>query len=198
MQVRHTTFILNIQVDIDSCRSLLGYAADGYARVKGISAIVSTFGVGELSLINAIAGAFSEFVPIVHIVGYPSTTSQSNGAILHHTLGNGDFTVFKHISQQISVATVMLNHMFEVPALIDHAITECYVKSRPVYIALPSDVVDKKVEGARLKTKLNLEFLPNDEEKEDYVVGIVLKYLREAKNPIILVDACAIRHRVCH
>jgi len=36
--------------------SLSGYAADGYARVKGISAIVTTFGVGELSAVNAIAG----------------------------------------------------------------------------------------------------------------------------------------------
>jgi len=177
--------------------TLLGYAADGYARVNGISAVVTTFGVGELSLINAIAGAFSEFVPVVHIVGYPSTASQSNGAILHHTLGNGDFTVFKRISQQISVATVMLNNTFEVPDLIDHAITECYLKSRPVYVALPSDIVTKKVEGARLKTKLDLEFLPNDEEKENYVVDVVLKYLHEARNPIILVDACAIRHRVC-
>jgi TPP-dependent 2-oxoacid decarboxylase len=34
----------------------IGYAADGYARVKGMSAIVTTFGVGELSAINAIAG----------------------------------------------------------------------------------------------------------------------------------------------
>lgn len=166
--------------------------------MKGISAVVTTFGVGELSAANAIAGAYSEFVPVVHIVGYPSTISQRNGAILHHTLGNGDYTVFKHIGQQLSVATVMLDNLLEVPAHIDHAITKCYLKSRPVYIALPSDVVTKKVEGMRLKTKLNLEFPPNDEEKENYVVGVVLKYLREARNPVILVDACAIRHRVCH
>jgi len=37
-----------------------GYAADGYARVKGISAVVTTFGVGELSILNAIAGGYSE------------------------------------------------------------------------------------------------------------------------------------------
>lgn len=163
--------------------------------MNGISAIVTTFGVGELSALNALAGAYSEYVPVIHIVGYPSTGSQRNGAVLHHTLGNGDFTVFKRMSQEISVATAMLNHLYEVTAQIDHAITECYIKSRPVYIALPSDMVTKKVEGARLKTKLNLEFDPNDEEKENYVVGVVLKYLREAKNPVILVDACAIRHR---
>ena len=36
-----------------------GYAADGYARMNGIGAVVTTFGVGELSAINAIAGSWS-------------------------------------------------------------------------------------------------------------------------------------------
>ena len=36
-----------------------GYAADAYARVKGISALITTFGVGELSACNAIAGSYS-------------------------------------------------------------------------------------------------------------------------------------------
>ena len=67
--------------------TFLGYAADGYARVKGISAIITTFGVGELSAINALAGAYSEYVPVVHIVGTPSTISQRDGMLLHHTLG---------------------------------------------------------------------------------------------------------------
>jgi len=173
----------------------LGYAADGYGRVNGISAIATTFGVGELSAANAIAGAFSEYVPVIHVVGYPSTASQANGAILHHTLGNGDFTVFKQISQQITCANVMLNDLYEVPSQIDRAITECYIKSRPVYIALPRDIATKKVEGSKLKTKLNLEFPPNDEAQENYVVDVVLKYLREAKSPVVLVDACTIRHR---
>ncbi|KAF1946659.1 pyruvate decarboxylase [Clathrospora elynae] len=171
------------------------YAADGYARVKGISALVTTFGVGELSAVNAIAGAYSEYVPIVHIVGYPSTTSQKNGALLHHTLGNGDFTVFSRMSKEISCAVSMLNHQHEAAVLIDNAIRECYLQSRPVYISLPSDMVEKKIDGDRLNTPLELEYASNDQEAEDYVVDVVLKYLHAAKNPVILVDACAIRHR---
>ena len=57
-------------------------------------------------------------------------------------------------------------------------------------------MVQKKVEGERLKTPLDLSYPTNDAAKEDYVVDVVLKYLHAAKNPIILVDACAIRHRV--
>jgi TPP-dependent 2-oxoacid decarboxylase len=43
-----------------------GYAADGYARMRGIGALCTTFGVGELSAINAVAGSFAEHVPVVH------------------------------------------------------------------------------------------------------------------------------------
>lgn len=173
-----------------------GYAADGYARINGISAIVTTFGVGELSAINALAGAFSERVPVVHIVGTPSTISQKDGMLLHHTLGNGNFSVFADMFKEISCTTAKLNDASEAATLIDHAIQQCWLQSRPVYITLPTDIVQKKVEGERLKTPIDLSYPINNPDKEDYVVNVVLKYLEAAKNPIILVDACAIRHRV--
>ncbi|EOO02525.1 putative pyruvate decarboxylase protein [Phaeoacremonium minimum UCRPA7] len=172
------------------------YAADGYARVKGISAMITTFGVGELSAINGIAGAYAEHVPIVHIVGCPSTISQRNGMLLHHTLGNGDFNVFANMNNQISCEVAKLNNPYEIANQIDHTLRECFLRSRPVYIMLPTDMVQKKVEGARLKTPINLSDPKNEPDREDYVVDVVLKYLHAAKNPIILVDACAIRHRV--
>ena len=61
---------------------------------------------------------------------------------------------------------------------------------------LPTDMVQKKVEGERLKSPIDLSYPANDASKEDYVVDVVLRYLQAAKSPIILVDACAIRHRV--
>ncbi|CAG8950781.1 hypothetical protein HYFRA_00002996 [Hymenoscyphus fraxineus] len=153
----------------------------GYARVKGISALVTTFGVGELSAVNALAGAYSEHVPIVHIVGCPATPSQKDGALLHHTLGNGNFN---------------LNDPGNIAAQIDNALQQCFIQSRPVYIMFPTDMVAKKVEGFRLETPIDMQYPINDPDKEEYVVGVVLKYLMRAKSPIILVDACAVRHRV--
>ncbi|PGH18889.1 pyruvate decarboxylase [Polytolypa hystricis UAMH7299] len=182
---------------VGNCNELnAGYAADGYARVNGIAALITTFGVGELSALNAIAGAYSEFVPIVHIVGQPSTVSQRDGMLLHHTLGNGDFNVFSNMSADISCDVAKLNKPHEAATYIDSALRECWIRSRPVYITLPTDMVGKKVDGERLKTPIDLTFPPNEEEKEEYVVDVVLRYLKAAKNPVILVDACAIRHRV--
>lgn len=67
------------------------YATDGYARVKGASAFVTTFGPGELSACCGMAGQYAEFVPVVHIVGYPTVAAQRKKAIMHHSLGNGRF-----------------------------------------------------------------------------------------------------------
>ncbi|KAI1130158.1 thiamine pyrophosphate enzyme [Nemania abortiva] len=172
------------------------YAADGYARVKGIGAIVTTFGVGELSAINGLAGAYSEMVPVVHIVGCPSTISQRSGMLLHHTLGNGDFNVFAGMSASISCVVAKLKDPAEIASQIDHALRECYLRNRPVYIMLPTDMVTKKVEGELLDTEIDLHEPSNDEDKENYVVDVVLKYLHAAQRPVVLVDACAVRSRV--
>lgn len=100
------------------------------------------------------------------------------------------------MSENISCNVAKLNNPTTAADLIDHAIQQCYLQSRPVYIALPTDSVTKKVEGARLNQPLDLTFKSNDTEQENFVVEDVLRYLRSAENPVILVDACAIRHRV--
>lgn len=42
---------------IGNCNELnAAYAADGYARINGFSALATTYGVGDLSAINGIAG----------------------------------------------------------------------------------------------------------------------------------------------
>ncbi|KAK2871852.1 hypothetical protein FQN49_002763 [Arthroderma sp. PD_2] len=182
---------------VGNCNELnAGYAADGYARINGMAALITTFGVGELSALNAIAGAYSEYVPIVHIVGQPSTTSQKDGMLLHHTLGNGDFNVFANMSAGISCSVAKLNDSRDAAAYIDCTLRECWVRSRPVYITLPLDMIKQKIEGKRLESPIDLQLPTNEEEKEDYVVDTVLKYLHAAKSPAIIVDACAIRHRV--
>ena len=48
----------------------------------------------------------------------------------------------------------------------------------------------------RLKTPLTLEIPENEEETEEEVLKTILDLLYKAKSPIILADACSIRHRV--
>ena len=104
-------------------------------------------GVGELSALNGVAGAYSEHVPVVHIVGCPSTSLQRAEALLHHTLGNGDFQVFKDMYRAISYKQAYLNDPSTAPADIDRIISDAFVHARPVYLMIPTDIVPKEVSG---------------------------------------------------
>lgn len=118
------------------------YAADGYARCKGFAALLTTFGVGELSAINGIAGSFAEYVPVLHIVGAPCSVSQQKGEILHHTLGDGDFRHFYQMSEPVTVAQALLteeNACYE----IDRVLVAMLKERRPGYLMLPADVAKK-------------------------------------------------------
>ncbi|EIH3036623.1 alpha-keto acid decarboxylase family protein [Salmonella enterica subsp. enterica serovar Rissen] len=118
------------------------YTADGYARMSGAGALLTTFGVGELSAINGIAGSYAEYVPVLHIVGAPCSAAQQRGELMHHTLGDGDFRHFYRMSQAISAASAILdeqNACFE----IDRVLGEMLAARRPGYIILPADVAKK-------------------------------------------------------
>ncbi len=97
------------------------YTADGYARMSGAGALLTTFGVGELSAINGIAGSYAEYVPVLHIVGAPCSAAQQRGELMHHTLGDGDFRHFYRMSQAISAASAILdeqNACFEIDRVL--------------------------------------------------------------------------------
>ena len=80
---------------IGSCNEInAAYSADGYARVKGLAAINTTYGPGELNALSGIAGAYAEHVPIFHLTAQPSRAMQRDRAFVHHTLGNGEFDLF--------------------------------------------------------------------------------------------------------
>ena len=172
------------------------YAADGYSRIKGLGVIITTFGVGELSALNGIAGSYAEHVGVLHIVGVPSLSSQAKQLLLHHTLGNGDFTVFHRMSANISETTAMITDLASAPAEVDRCIRTAYIAQRPVYLGLPANLVDLYVPAKLLDTKIDLDLKANDAEAETEVLETILQLVGEAKNPIILSDACASRHNV--
>ncbi|KAI0373921.1 pyruvate decarboxylase [Pilatotrama ljubarskyi] len=185
---------------VGDCNELnAAYAADGYARInEGILGVVTTtFGVGELSAMNGIAGAFAEHVPVLHLVGVPSTAQQKSRPMLHHTLGDGRYDAYYKASQQFTISETALNSKDTAAAEIDRILTECLVMARPVYLMLPTDIAYERIPAKRLKTPLNVDPPENDPDVEKFVLDEIVKLVDEAANDVvILVDACAIRHGV--
>ncbi|KAL1855037.1 hypothetical protein Plec18170_004451 [Paecilomyces lecythidis] len=163
------------------------YATDGYARIKGIGALVTTFGVGELSAVNAIAGAYAERAPVVHIVGTPGRQLQDARKLIHHTFNDGEYRRFAQIHSHLTVAQANLRDPRLIPEQIDDVLRQCIIHSRPVYIEVPVDVVDQRVPDDRLKTPISIPAtVPL--EIHNGVLDRVLERMYSAKRPIIFVD----------
>ncbi len=160
-----------------------------------MGAVITTFGVGELSAINAIGGSYSEFVPVVHIVGTPSTSSQRDGRVLHHSLGDGNFKVFADIYKAVTVAQTNLLDPVTAPREIDRVLRACWIKSRPVYIQVPTDMVHKLVDGVALREPIDIS-TSGDKDIESDVVSKILAELYASKRPCILVDGLGFRPQV--
>ena len=117
------------------------YAADGYARCRGAAALLTTFGVGELSALNGIAGSYAEYLPVIHIVGAPSSAAQEEKLLLHHTLGDGDYGHFLRIAREVTVAQAVLTRE-NAAAEIDRLLITALREHRPVYLVMPVDVAE--------------------------------------------------------
>ena len=116
-----------------------GYAADSYARLRGVGALVTTFGVGELSATNAIAGAYAESAPVVHIVGTPALAAREADVTLHHNLPGRDYDHFARMAAEITAAQADLRPA-TAPEEIDRVLSTALRTSRPVYVTIPADV----------------------------------------------------------
>ncbi len=132
---------------IGCCNELnAGYAADGYARMRGVGALCTTFGVGELAAMSAIAGSYAEHVAVFHLVGAPNLPTQEGRALVHHTLGNGEFDLFSRMAEPIVCASAIMTPQ-NVASETERLIAEALYHRRPVYMAFPSDVADMPVLG---------------------------------------------------
>jgi TPP-dependent 2-oxoacid decarboxylase len=132
------------------------YAADAYARTsRGVSAIVTTYGVGELSAINGVAGSFAEDVPVVQITGMPTTAARTSGALSHHTLVDGDYDHFFRAYREVTVAGAILRAA-DATREIDRVLRAALDESKPVYLGIPMDIAAAPVSSAPLRHPLRV------------------------------------------
>ncbi|KAJ3738731.1 pyruvate decarboxylase [Lentinula detonsa] len=183
---------------VGNCNELnAAYAADGYARIKtgSVGAVLTTYGVGELSAINGIAGAYAEIVPVVHVAGFPSLKEQEDKPLLHHTLGNGRYNVYAQAAELFAHSHTILNDPQTAAAEIDRVLSDCILQSRPVYIALPTDVAYIKISHERLSVPLPRLPVQNNGLSEAVVIEEIVKLVEQAQGDVVvLVDVGAVRY----
>lgn len=170
-----------------------GYAADAYARRRGLGVVVTTYGVGELSGLNAVAGSAAESVPVLAITGSPATSSVRAGRLVHHTLADGVFNRFERVYSEVTIAQEVLTAE-QAGQQIDAVLRAAIIARMPAYLSIPADLATTPVDVARLETPLLAQAaLPV---AEQVFVEAAAAVLAGAEHPVIIVGHIAARfHR---
>lgn len=166
-----------------------GYAADGYARVKGYGALVTTYGVGELSAVNAIAGSFAENIPVIKIAGVPATKFIKKNALIHHNFQNPDYYAFERVFSNVTETTAYLDEN-NAKQEIDRILSVFINQKRPVYVAIPMDICLLEIDN-----NPQMEVLTSDTKVLDEAVEHALTLIKKSKYPLILGDVLVKRYK---
>ena len=171
------------------CNELnMGYAADGYSRINGLSVFITTFSVGSLSSLNAIAGCMSESSPTVHISIVPSVSNDTGENLLHHSVSkNTNYT--KEIYKYVTISSKRLLDYNTLPLDIANMMNESMMNKKPVYIEIPQNLINTeikdyqfKISNPNLKIDKNI-ILPNYEKSLDFII----KKIKSLKKPVIMI-----------
>src|SRR5438094_10305844 len=118
-----------------------GFAADAYARVRGLGVVCITYCVGGLKVVNTTAEAFAEKSPVVVISGAPGMKEREKNPLLHHKVR--EFDTQKKVCEQLTVASTVLSDPQIAFQEIDRVLHAALRYKRPVYIELPRDMIAK-------------------------------------------------------
>ncbi|MFN3068908.1 alpha-keto acid decarboxylase family protein [Serratia sp. J2] len=179
---------------IGNCNELnAAYAADGYARLKGAGALITTYGVGDLAALSGIAGAYAESAPVICIAGTPPLHAMQGNALLHHSLADGNFDNVMNCFRQFTVAQALItpeNAATEIPRVIACA----WQRKKPVYLQLPSDICEVEIEVADNPAPYRLP--TSDASHLQLASAALLERINRAKRPIILIDQMVERYQL--
>lgn len=172
---------------IGTCNELnASYAADGEARLRGISVVLTTYGVGDLAALPGIAGSYAEGVPVLSISGAPPLHAIRSRALLHHTLADGDYGNVMNCFREFTVAQALITPENAVDE-IDRVLRACWREKRPAHLQLPSDICFTEIEVP--EHALRLDNSSSDRDRQAAAANQIAARLARAKRPVLLLDS---------
>ena len=120
-----------------------GFAADAYARMRGIGAVCVTYCVGGLKVLNSTAEAYAEKSPVIIISGSPGITERKKSALLHHKIR--DYSTQFDLFSQVTIAATVIDDDQNAASEINRVLSAALRHKMPVYIEIPRDMIYKPV-----------------------------------------------------
>lgn len=199
---------------IGNCNELnAAYSADGFSRYSNkIGCVITTYGVGELSAINGIAGAFAENVKILHIVGVarerdsrPNTSNSRQN--LHHLIprlkdanfvGPNHKVYYEMVKDKVSCSTEWLDDINTACDKVDKVIKDIYRYSKPGYIFVPADFADQIVSTNNLINEPSISMRdcldrPSFTSMSE-ITEVICNWIYQSKTPAVIGDVIIDRY----
>jgi pyruvate decarboxylase len=171
---------------IGCCNELnAAYAAEGYARVNGVGAVVTTFSVGAFSACNGVAGAYAESLPVIFVSSGYNTNDPGANHLLHHTLATHDFSYQYEAFRNVTCAAVRILSAENAPSLIDHAILTALRERKPAYIEIACNLSDARCPEP-VPFDILLSSQPGSAQALHAAVETAATLLNNAKKPLLL------------
>lgn len=120
-----------------------GFAADAYARMRGIGAVCVTYCVGGLKVLNSTAEAYAEKSPVIIISGSPGITERKKSALLHHKIR--DYSTQFDLFSQVTIAATVIDDDQNAASEINRVLSAALRHKMPVYIEIPRDMIYKPI-----------------------------------------------------
>lgn len=127
-----------------------GFAADAYARLKGIGVVMGTYGAGVLNMVNPIAQAYAEKSPVLVISGAPDLAGRDPELLIHHKVKG--FDTQRLIYEQMTAAGATLEEPKTASIEITRVLEAVRREKRPGYLEIPRDLTWAELDEAETWT----------------------------------------------
>ncbi|HOT07843.1 MAG TPA: thiamine pyrophosphate-binding protein [Methanotrichaceae archaeon] len=159
-----------------------GFAADAYARINGLGAVCVTYGVGGLKLVNSIAQAYAEIVPVLVISGAPGKAERLKNPMLHHKAHRYEDQL--KIFERITVSSAELTDPETAYSEIDRVLDTILQTKRPGYIEIPRDMA-LAVPANAMPKKITIAKAPCPDTPPE-ALDIAVSMINSAQKPVIV------------
>jgi len=166
-----------------NCNELnAAYAADGYARTKGLGAFCTTYG-SELASYLGVAGAFGEFSPVIMMTGFPSTVQQASGESWHHMLGKHEYELFNNMARPLTAGgdAVAVLTPENCVAEFERVLAAVLYHKQPGVLAFPVDLVHQPIPDTSVPENIPLKDPESDPAALQKAVDHIVEVMSKAK-----------------
>ncbi len=164
----------------------VGYAADGYARsTRRLGVLCVTYGAGGHNVVNPVAGAYAEQVPLLVVSGGPGE-AESQLAGVHHQAKSieGQCRIF----EQVTCDARILRHPERAATEIHEVVGRIASELRPGYLEIHRDLVEVEIPVPKAIQEWDGSFprTSSDPRKLREAIGDTVERLRAAKRPVLI------------